>query len=66
MPLGVRLHGPGFPIATEVNLFWDSNGPLTSFLNLLVEAVIRNVGSAFGERIKALEKLQDRFDAFHG
>ncbi len=55
-----------FPIATEVNLFWDSNGPLTSFLNLLVEAVIRNVGSAFGERIKALEKLQDRFDAFHG
>ncbi len=53
-----------FPIATEVNLFWDSNGPLTSFLNLLVEAVIHQVGPSFGERIGRLETLQDRFAAF--
>lgn len=53
-----------FPISTEVNLFWDSNGPMTSFLNLLVEAVIGEIGPAVGERIKELEGLQDWFEAF--
>ncbi|HZH27403.1 MAG TPA: MurR/RpiR family transcriptional regulator [Azospirillaceae bacterium] len=53
-----------FLIQTEVNLFWDSNGPLTSFLNLLVAEVIARIGPAVGERIKELQALQEQFDAF--
>lgn len=53
-----------FAIPTEVNLFWDSNGPLTSLLNLLVDEVIRQIGPTAGERIANIQRLQDEFDAF--
>jgi DNA-binding MurR/RpiR family transcriptional regulator len=38
-----------FQISTDVGLFWDSNGPLTTFLNLLVDHSIRQpAGEAAG------------------
>lgn len=53
-----------FQIATEVDMFWDSNAPLTSFLNLLVDDVIRRLGPAVGQRIKLLQSLQGEFENF--
>lgn len=53
-----------FPIPTEVDLFWDSNGPITTFLNLLVDETIRQIGPPVSERLATLQRLQDKFDAF--
>jgi DNA-binding MurR/RpiR family transcriptional regulator len=53
-----------FQISTDVGLFWDSNAPLTTFLNLLVDETIRLLGPAVGQRIEALEGLQGEFEAF--
>src|SRR5215211_2082143 len=53
-----------FQIATDVDLFWDSNAPVTSFLNLLVDDVIRGLGPSVGQRIKALQELQGTFEGF--
>jgi DNA-binding MurR/RpiR family transcriptional regulator len=53
-----------FQIATDVDMFWDSNAPLTSFLNLMVEDVIRRLGPSVGERIKHMQGLQGRFESF--
>jgi DNA-binding MurR/RpiR family transcriptional regulator len=55
-----------FQISTDVGLFWDSNAPLTTFLNLLVDETIRLLGPAVGKRIEALEGLQGEFEAFTG
>jgi DNA-binding MurR/RpiR family transcriptional regulator len=53
-----------FQIPTDVDLFWDSNAPLSAFLNLLVDNVIRRLGPAVGDRIKRLQALQDTFESF--
>lgn len=53
-----------FPIPTAVDLFWDSNGPVTTFLNLLVDETIHQIGPPVGERLAALQRLQDKFEAF--
>jgi DNA-binding MurR/RpiR family transcriptional regulator len=51
-------------IATDVDMFWDSNAPVTSFLNLLVDDVIRRLGSSVKKRIERLQKLQNDFENF--
>jgi DNA-binding MurR/RpiR family transcriptional regulator len=53
-----------FQLPTDVGLFWDSNAPLTTLLNLLVDETIRLLGPAVGKRIEALEGLQGEFEAF--
>jgi DNA-binding MurR/RpiR family transcriptional regulator len=53
-----------FRITTDVAMFWDSNAPVTSFLNLLVEDVIRRLGPSVGKRIELLQKLQGNFENF--
>jgi DNA-binding MurR/RpiR family transcriptional regulator len=53
-----------FRIATDVDMFWDSNAPVTSFLNLLVDDVIRRLGSSVKKRIERLQKLQNDFENF--
>jgi DNA-binding MurR/RpiR family transcriptional regulator len=57
--------GDVFQIATDVDLFWDSNGPLTSFLNLLVDETMRQIGPAIRQRIETLQSLQGEFEAFN-
>ena len=54
-----------FQIPTDVGLFWDSNAPLTSFLNLLVDETIHQLGPGIGQRVEALQVLQGEFEAFH-
>ncbi len=53
-----------FRITTDVAMFWDSNAPVTSFLNLLVDDVIRRLGPSVGQRIELLQKLQGNFENF--
>jgi DNA-binding MurR/RpiR family transcriptional regulator len=53
-----------FRIATDVDMFWDSNAPVTSFLNLLVDDVIRRLGSSVKKRIERLQRLQNEFENF--
>jgi DNA-binding MurR/RpiR family transcriptional regulator len=53
-----------FRISTDVDMFWDSNAPVTSFLNLLVDDVIRRLGSSVKKRIERLQKLQNDFKNF--
>jgi hypothetical protein len=53
-----------FRITTDVAMFWDSNAPVTSFLNLLVDDVIRRLGPSVGKRIELLQKLQGNFENF--
>ena len=54
-----------FQISTDVGLFWDSNGPLTTFLNLLVDHSIRQLGVEVANRLERLQVLQDEFESFH-
>ena len=54
-----------FQISTDVGLFWDSNAPLTTFLNLLVDHSIRELGPAVADRLDKLQVLQDEFENFH-
>jgi DNA-binding MurR/RpiR family transcriptional regulator len=53
-----------FQLPTDVGLFWDSNGPLTTFLNLFLDETMRLLGPTVGKRIEALERLQGEFEAF--
>jgi DNA-binding MurR/RpiR family transcriptional regulator len=53
-----------FLVNCDIGTFWDSNAPLTSFLNIFADNVIDLLGVKVGERIKELTRLQDRFDSF--
>ncbi len=53
-----------FLVETNVGTFWESNAPLTSFLNLLTDAAIEQLGGTVGARVSRLHDLQARFDAF--
>lgn len=53
-----------FRIATDVDMFWDSNAPVTSFLNLLVDDAIRRLGPSVKKRIERLQRLQNDFENF--
>jgi DNA-binding MurR/RpiR family transcriptional regulator len=53
-----------FLVNCDIGTFWDSNAPLTSFLNIFADNVIDLLGAKVGERIKELTRLQDRFDSF--
>jgi DNA-binding MurR/RpiR family transcriptional regulator len=53
-----------FRIATDVGMFWDSNAPVTTFLNLLVDDVIRRLGLSVRKRIELLQTLQNDFENF--
>ncbi|MER9558002.1 MurR/RpiR family transcriptional regulator [Mesorhizobium sp. M0323] len=45
-----------FRIATDADMFWESNAPVTSFLNLIVDDVICRLGPSAKKRIKQLQK----------
>lgn len=51
-----------FSVATESNLFWDSQAPFLSLTNLLLDHVVRKLDAE--ARLEALGALQDRFGAF--
>jgi len=53
-----------FPLQTDVGFFWDSTIPIVALLNLLMNAVVQQLGQKVGERVSRLEKLQGRFGAF--
>jgi DNA-binding MurR/RpiR family transcriptional regulator len=53
-----------FHVQTDAGFFWDTTVPIVSLLNLLMNAVVEQLGSKVGERIGRLEKLQGRFGAF--
>lgn len=53
-----------FRIATDVEMFWESNGPVTTFLALLIDDIIRRLGVVVGDRGKKLQGLQEEFDSY--
>lgn len=53
-----------FLVNCDIGTFWDSNAPLTSFLNIFVDKVIDLLGAKVGERVEELTRLQDRFASF--
>ncbi|MER9558006.1 MurR/RpiR family transcriptional regulator [Mesorhizobium sp. M0323] len=53
-----------FRIATDVDMFWESNAPMTTFLGLLVDEVIHRLGPSVKKRSERLQKLQDNFGSF--
>jgi len=60
-----RRHTPHvFHLRTDVGFFWDSTIPLLCLLNLLMNAVVQQLGPKVGERVSRLQTLQGRFGAF--
>ncbi|WP_162145360.1 MurR/RpiR family transcriptional regulator [Rhizobium mesoamericanum] len=53
-----------FRIATDVDMFWESNAPVTTFLGLLVHDVIRRLGHLVKERSEQMQLLQNKFGGF--
>jgi DNA-binding MurR/RpiR family transcriptional regulator len=53
-----------YPVATDTGLFWDSLVGLTALLNLLISDVIRVLDGHVERRMKGLQDLQSRFEAF--
>ena len=53
-----------YPVATDTGLFWDSLVGLTALLNLLISDVIRVLDGEVERRMKGLQDLQSRFEAF--
>ncbi|MER9274186.1 MurR/RpiR family transcriptional regulator [Mesorhizobium sp. M0643] len=53
-----------FRVATDVDMFWESNAPVTTFLSLLVDEVIQRLGPSVKKRSERLQKLQDNFGSF--
>ena len=53
-----------YPVATDTGLFWDSLVGLTALLNLLISDVIRVLGGDVENRMRGLQDLQSRFEAF--
>jgi DNA-binding MurR/RpiR family transcriptional regulator len=44
-----------FLVNCDIGTFWDSNAPLTSFLNIFADNVIDVLGAKVGERIKGTD-----------
>ena len=59
-----KLTAEVFLVNCDIGTFWDSNAPLTSFLNIFAENIIGLLGKKVGARIKRLTQLQDRFESF--
>jgi DNA-binding MurR/RpiR family transcriptional regulator len=53
-----------FLVNCDIGTFWDSNAPLTGFLNIFADKVIDLLGAKVGRRIEELTRLQDRFGSF--
>lgn len=53
-----------FHLQADVDLFWDSNAPMTALLNLMLQEVVRASDVAVGERIAQLQSLQEAFEVF--
>jgi len=53
-----------FTVDTGSNLFWDSQAPLVSLVNLLLDHVVRRLQDAVDARLEDMAALQDRFGAF--
>jgi DNA-binding MurR/RpiR family transcriptional regulator len=51
-------------VSTDSHLFWDSQAPFLSLINLLLDDLIARLGDKVADRIQAMRKLQDSFDAF--
>lgn len=51
-------------VKTDSHLFWDSQTPFLSLVNLLLDDLIASLGDQVAERIRRMRKLQDDFDAF--
>jgi DNA-binding MurR/RpiR family transcriptional regulator len=51
-------------VSTDSQLFWDSQAPFLSLLNLMLDAVARKLGERVAQRVKRLHRLQDRFQEF--
>jgi DNA-binding MurR/RpiR family transcriptional regulator len=53
-------------VTTDSHLFWDSQAPFLSLVNLLMDDLIARLGNKVADRIRAMRKLQDQFEAFQG
>lgn len=48
-------------VSTETRLFWDSQAPFLSLMNLLLDAVAQRLRDGIGGRAAALDKMVSRF-----
>ena len=51
-------------VDTESNLFWDSQSPYVSLINLMLDHTVRALPQSVHGRLEAMVALQDRFGAF--
>ncbi|MFM0306554.1 MurR/RpiR family transcriptional regulator [Paraburkholderia sp. RL17-383-BIF-A] len=51
-------------VKTDVGQFWDSLAPLTCLFNLLISAIVAQLGSAIDERVARNRELQGEFNQF--
>ncbi|HUP10305.1 MAG TPA: SIS domain-containing protein, partial [Caldimonas sp.] len=53
-----------FTVDTDSTLFWDSQSPFVSLINLLLDHTVRRLRGAVGKRLEAMAALQEGFGAF--
>jgi DNA-binding MurR/RpiR family transcriptional regulator len=51
-------------VSTDSHMFWDSQAPFLSLVNLLLHDLIARLGDKVTGRIQAMRRLQERFEAF--
>ncbi|MGF6875566.1 sap1 transcriptional regulator SapR [Paraburkholderia sp. MM5477-R1] len=51
-------------VKTDVGQFWDSLAPLTCLFNLLITAIVAQLGAAIDERVARNRELQGEFNQF--
>ncbi len=50
-----------FALPSEINLFWDTNGPMLSFVHLILNSVIGQLGSDVEARLQLMSELYRDF-----
>ncbi|MFT4067214.1 sap1 transcriptional regulator SapR [Paraburkholderia sp.] len=63
-PWARDFDGDLLQVKTDVGQFWDSLAPLTCLFNLLISAVVEQLGPAIDERVARNRELQSEFDQF--
>ena len=53
-------------LPSEINLFWDTNGPMLSFVHLLLNGVIGELGSDVESRLERMSELHGDFTGHAG
>ena len=55
-----------FAVPTELNLFWDSTGPMCSLVNLMVNSIFNELDSSVEQRLNSVAELYGVFTGHAG